>query len=108
MIINKNWCKIAFWFSYIFNTSFWHSIRFPRFNPSSVTKIFNVFLVGTNTKQFWSIPKEKYIAPFRITNLSIKSFVNPFVDIALTFCDSSLNSFLFDATSFSSSSKSPF
>ena len=31
----------------------------------------------------------------------IKSFVNPFVDIALTFIDSSFNSFLFDVTSFS-------
>ena len=59
-----------------------------------------MFLVGTNTKQFWSIPKEKYIAPFRITNLSIKSFVNPFVDIALTFCVGPFNSFLFDVTSF--------
>ena len=33
--------------------------------------------------------------------LSIKSFVNPFVDIALTFFDSSFDSFLFDVISFS-------
>ena len=39
-------------------------------------------------------------------NLSIESFVNPFVDIALTFLDSSFNSFLFDVTSFSLLSKS--
>ena len=34
-------------------------------------------------------------------NLSIRSFVGPFVDIALIFFDSSFNSFLFDVTSFS-------
>ena len=43
-----------------------------------------------------------------ILNLSTKSFVNPFVDIALTFFDSSFNSFLFDVTSFSLLSKSVF
>ena len=37
---------------------------------------------------------------FRILNLLIKSFFNPFVDIALTFFDTLFNSFLFDATSF--------
>ena len=41
-------------------------------------------------------------------NLFIKSFVNPSVDIALTFFDSSFNSFLFDVTSFSLLSKSVF
>ena len=34
-------------------------------------------------------------------NLSIKSFVNTFVDIDLNFFDISFNSFLFDVTSFS-------
>ena len=43
--------------------------------------------------------KEKYFAPLRILNLSIKYFVNPFVDIALTFFDSLFNSTLFDVTS---------
>ena len=37
----------------------------------------------------------KIIAPLRIRNLFIKSLVNPFVDIALTFFDTSFNSFLF-------------
>ena len=41
-------------------------------------------------------------------NLFIKSFVNHFVDIGLTFFYSSFNSFLFDVTSFSSLSKSVF
>ena len=43
-----------------------------------------------------------------ILNLFIKSFVNPFVDIAWNFFDSSFNSFLFDVTSFSLLSKSVF
>ena len=34
------------------------------------------------------------IAPIRILYLFIKSFVNPFVDIAVSFSDSSFNSFL--------------
>ena len=42
------------------------------------------------------------------TPLFIKSFVKPFVDIALTFFDNSFNSFLFDVTSFSLLSKSVF
>ena len=69
-------------------------------------KYLTFFLAGINTKQFWNIPEEKYFAPLRILNLFIKSFVNPFVDIALTFFDSSFNSFLFDVTSFSLLSKS--
>ena len=66
------------------------------------------FLAGINTKWFWNIPKEKYFAPLRIINLFIKHFVNPFVDIALTFFDSSFSSILFDATFFSFISKSVF
>ena len=60
-----------------------------------------------------------YFTPLRMRNLFIKSFVNPFVDIALTFSDSSFNSFstiacfvLFEVTFlfmfFSLSSKSVF
>ena len=43
------------------------------------------FLVGINTKWFWNISEEKYFASLRILNIFIKSFVNSFVDIALTF-----------------------
>ena len=43
------------------------------------------FLSGINTKEFWTIPQEKYFPPLKILYLSIKFFVNPFVDIALTF-----------------------
>ena len=39
------------------------------------------FLVGINTKLFWNIPKEKYLAPLRTLNLFIESFINPFVDV---------------------------
>ena len=46
------------------------------------------FLVRISTKWIWNIPKEKYFTPLRILNLSIKSFVNPFVDIALVFSNS--------------------
>ena len=37
-----------------------------------------------NIKYFPNIPKE-YFAPLRVLYLFIKSFINPFVDIALTF-----------------------
>ena len=43
---------------------------------------------GINTKQFWNIPEEKLFAPLRILNLSIKSFVNLFRNIALNSFDS--------------------
>ena len=76
MMINKSWCKIAVWFSHIFEAFFWNSIRFPWFNPSRVSKIFNIFLAGINTKSFWKILKEKYFAPLRILNFFINSFVN--------------------------------
>ena len=55
---------------------------------------------------FWNIPKEKYFSPLRALNLFIKSFVNPFVDIALTFFDSLFILFLFYVISFSLLSKS--
>ena len=54
------------------------------------------------------MPEEKYFSPLRILNLFIKSFINPFVDIALTFIDGSFNSFLYDVTFFSLLSKSVF
>ena len=66
------------------------------------------FVASINTEKFWKIPEEKYIAPLRILNLPVKSLVNPLADIALTFFDSSFNSFLFDVTSFSLLSKSVF
>ena len=49
---------------------------------------------------------KKYFAPLITLNLSVKLFVNPFVDIALTFFASSFNSFLFDVTFFTWLSKS--
>ena len=52
--------------------------------------------------------KEKYFALLRILILFIKSFVNPFVDIDLTFFDNLCNSFLFEVTAFSLFSKSVF
>ena len=61
---------------------------------------------GINTKLFWNIPKEKHFAPLRVLNLSIKCFVNLFVEIALTCFNISFKSFLFDVTSFSLLSKS--
>ena len=58
--------------------------------------------INTNTNIYkYYIPQEKYFAPLRILNFFIKSFVNPFVDIALTFFGSSFNSFLFEVTFFS-------
>ena len=38
---------------------------------------------------------KKYFAPLRILNLSIKSFVNPFIDIALTLFDGLLSNSVF-------------
>ena len=52
-------------------------------------------------KTFWNIFEEKYFASLRILNFIIKSFVNPFDDIALFFSDILFNSLLFDVTSFS-------
>ena len=55
------------------------------------------FLAGIFTKQFWNIPEEKYFAQLRRLNLYIKSFVNPFADIAFIylFFESLFNLFLF-------------
>ena len=66
------------------------------------------FLIGINTKTISNIPKEKYFAPFWMLNLFIRSFVNPFADIALTFLIVHLIHFHmnFDTTSFSLLSKS--
>ena len=64
------------------------------------------FLVGIILINSEIFLKKKYFAPLRVLNLFIKSFVNPFVDITLTFFDSPYDSFLFDVTSFSLLSKS--
>ena len=53
---------------------------------------FMYFLAGIKTKYFWNIPEEESFALLGILNLFIKSFVNAFLDIALTFSDSSFNS----------------
>ena len=42
-------------------------------------------LAGINTKWFLNIPEEKYFPPLRIQMLFFKHFVNPFVNITLTF-----------------------
>ena len=80
-MIKKGWCKIAVSFSCVFKIFFGNSIRFL----SSATKIFNVILAIINTKKISNIPEENFFAPLRILNFFIKSFVNRFVDIALTF-----------------------
>ena len=53
---------------------------------------------------FEIILRKNILLHLRILNLFI-NFVGPFVDIALTFFDSSFNSFLFDVKFFSSLSK---
>ena len=42
-------------------------------------------LAGINTKELCNFPEKKDFALLRVLNLFIKSFVNPFVDIALNF-----------------------
>ena len=64
----------------------------------------SIRVVPVKYLMYWNIPEE-FFAPLRILNLSMKSFVNPFVDVALTFFNSLFNSFLFDVTSFSLLSK---
>ena len=51
------------------------------------------FLYEKYIKLFCNVPEEKHLAPSRILYPFIKSFVNPFVDDASTFSDSSFNSF---------------
>ena len=96
MTLKECWCKLLskllLYFQY-----FWHSIRFMQFNPRRATKIFKVFLA----RYFWNIPEEKYFVPLRILNLFVKSFLNPFVDIAWTFLIFHLVHFFFYVTSFS-------
>ena len=83
-----------------------HSVIFSKYS-SDIPLDFRVvllkylinFLAITHTKKISNIPEEKYFAPLRILNLFIKSFVNCFVDIALTFF-SSFNSFLFQSAFF--------
>ena len=50
--------------------------------------------------------KKKIFCPLIILNLFIKSFVNPFVDITLSFFDSLFNSFSFDVKLFTLLTKS--
>ena len=58
------------------------------------------FSAGIYTKEFWNIPEEKHFTPLTILILFMKSFVNSFVNIALTFFDSSFNLFLFKSVFF--------
>ena len=51
------------------------------------------FLAGINAKQFCNITEQKYFALLTLLYLFIKSLVSSFFDIALTFFDSSFNSF---------------
>ena len=91
MIINKSCCKLLFdivifsIFSSEISSDFNKSIRVVPL------KYLMYYLTGTNTRSF--IPKQKYFEPLKILNLYNKSFVNPFVDFALTFSYSSFNSF---------------
>ena len=85
---------IVVWCSYIFNTFFWHSIRFPQINLSCVTKKFKVFFTDVNTIWFCNIPEEKYFLSLRILYLFIRPFVSLFLDIASTFSDRLFDLFL--------------
>ena len=73
----------------MFRNPLLHSSNFIQLHPPlrniQLWKYLMYFIAGINTKYFLNIPKEKYFAPLRILNSSIKSFVNPFVDIALSF-----------------------
>ena len=57
------------------------------------------FSAGLNTKYFCNIPENKRFAPLRIIYLFIKSLVNPFLDIVLTFSYSSYELFSFSSKS---------
>ena len=89
-----------------------HSVIFSKFS-SDIPLDFRVvplkyliyILAIIDTKKISNIPEEKYFTPLRILNLFIKSFVNRFVDIALTFF-SSFDSFLFQSTFFTKLVKS--
>ena len=50
-------------------------------------------LADINTKQLCIRDEEKYFAPLRTSYLFMESSINPFVDINLTFSDSSCNLF---------------
>ena len=58
-----------------------------------LVKNLKYFLYEKYIKLFCLVPKEKYLAPLRIVYPFIKSFVNPFADIAWTYFVSSFNSF---------------
>ena len=58
MMINKGWCKIVVWFSYI--SIFSSDIPFNFHDSIWVVpvKYLMYFLAGINTKQYWNIPEE--------------------------------------------------
>ena len=58
-----------------------------------LVKNLKYFLYEKYIKLFSNVPKEKYLASLRILYPFIKSFANPFVDIASTFFDNSFNLF---------------
>ena len=76
----QNWSLISFFFS-IFSSGIpldfhkWIQVVLPNYLMYS--------LAGINTKELCNFPEKKDFAPLRVLNLFIKSFVNPFVDIAL-------------------------
>ena len=69
-------------------------------------KIFNVFYSWYKYYIILKYSLGNIFFPLGILNVSIKSFINPFVDNSLTCVDSLFNSFLFDVTSFGLLSKS--
>ena len=89
---NYSWSKIAVWCNCIFNTLFWKSYRFPWQTLDVLVKNLKHFLYEKCIKLFCNVPKEKYLAPLRTLYPFIKTFVNPFVDIAWTFFNSSFDS----------------
>ena len=100
MMINKSWWKLLFDLVILWMLSSDVTLDFHDSVRVVPLKYLMYFLLGIKTKYFWNISKEKCFAALQILNLSIKSFVNPFVNIALTF-----SSILFDVTSFSLLSK---
>ena len=80
MMLNKTSCKIAFWFSYIFNIFFWHSIRTLQINESS-TKFFSWSKYYIILKYSW----EKICCSIKNTKFIYQIYCWSFFDIPLTF-----------------------
>ena len=91
MIINKSCCKLLFDIVIFSISSSEISLDFNKSIRVVPLKYLMYYLTGINTRSF--IPKQKYFESLKILNLYNKSFVNPFVDFALTFSYSSFNSF---------------